>query len=335
MSEIISKIKGDPKLIAIILVGVFLIGFLAYKLLGEFENNELTISEKNVGVNDVLIPKDEKIYNDSKKIETYADYRNKNHNKNIDYNTEDLFVFSENSELSKEDEMEQQIKNRTQSLKEKYRTVTSQDVKDDFYRNNQPNVNNAWSKTNSKSTETIPTNISSTSFEAEETKRRKGITDSGGNMTMNKKKETAQSYTLKAYVFNRSRIVKNGSTIRVMIDEPIKINSIIIPKNTILSGKAEFRQERIFVRIRSIQFENQIYNVQLIAYAIDGQVGIFSENLISHEIAQKSISGAIEQGETKVIIPLLGEVSVDFAKAKIQDQSVVVPDGTILILKSK
>ncbi|MFK7809981.1 MAG: conjugative transposon protein TraM [Saprospiraceae bacterium] len=331
----INKIKDDPKLIGIILVGVFLIGFLAYNLLGEFEDDKLVDVENKTGVNDILVPKDDKTVNNDNKIETYEDYRKNNQDKNVDYNTEDLFVFSEDEDSDESDKgIDQQITERTQTLKDKYRQITkTKDVEKDFYRTTTPRINT--NTKNSNAPAAVPSAQSQTP-EIVDTKRRKGVTDSGGNMTMTKKSSGSNSYTIKAYIFNRSRLVKNGSTIRLMIDEPIKISSqISIPKNTILTGKAEFGQERIMITIRSIQFDNQIHTIDLIAFGIDGQLGIYSESIIAHDIAQESIAGAIDQGNTKVNIPVLGEVSVDLAKAKLKDQSVVVPDGTAIILKSK
>jgi len=69
--------------------------------------------------------------------------------------------------------------------------------------------------------------------------------------------------------------VMNGESVRLRLLEPMLAGRMLIRENTILSGFANIRGERLQITISSLQYNGNIIPVEIAVYDTDGQRGIF------------------------------------------------------------
>lgn len=329
--EIIQKIKGDKKMLAIVLSTVVLIGLVIYLMVSKEKTNDQLANSDSNKVQDVLIPGSENIDDekeDPNKVSLYDEYR-KNSEKNNVQNSDDLFLFDKKDTAGmSEDEFEKSLNNRTSSLRNQYEKQTgsggtsNKSTLRDFYPEKKSSNDNKQVKTEQ------PVVVAPV-----DTKRRKDLSGSNGNMNVQLNSKKINQETIQASVYNRGAAVKQGSSMKFRLNQELTIGSNTIPKNHIITGIVSFGNERVFIKFTSINYNGNILPVELEAYGSDGQKGIYSPNVISHDVAEKNISDALNQGKGKVNIPILGDVSIDIAKSHLKQQSVIVEDGIIIIIK--
>ncbi len=339
IKELAKKIGEDKKLMGIVLAGILLIivlGVMFIKSGGEADENRFAENEVDV-IGDLDIPSDGEYdheADDPNKTDVYDDYRKRNDINNVD-NMDDMFVFSDedlDTSSMSEDEYDKLIADQAQSLRDKYNKQTNRyDVAGDFTRTNTNKSSGSSGGNNSTSNNDVvpdePVNV-------EPERRRKNVGSGGGNMTISVGDQSAGSSSMvEARVYNRGRAVTQGSSMRFKLNEDLILNGVTIPKDHIITGIVSFGNERVKIKFTSIRLGNDIHKVTLIAFGEDGQEGIYTQNVISHDVAEENINSAISNGSSNVTIPILGDVSVDLARAKIRDQSVSVEDGTMVLLK--
>jgi hypothetical protein len=157
-------------------------------------------------------------------------------------------------------------------------------------------------------------------------------TNTSGSSSYN---NSSSPLEIKAVIDNSNRDVKAGSTVRIRITENCNVSGIEIPKNTIISGIANFNNERVQINVNSINYNGQILPVALSAFDMDGIEGIYVPGGINQEIkedAARSAVGSTNKGIT-VAVPMIGSISTGAINKKVQDPSVKISDGHKIILK--
>lgn len=71
-----------------------------------------------------------------------------------------------------------------------------------------------------------------------------------------------------------TQVVRVGGMVRLRLLEPVRIDGIIVPRNTPLYGQATIDNARLRVVVSSIEYEGHIFAVEAIAYDMDGQPGL-------------------------------------------------------------
>ena len=94
-------------------------------------------------------------------------------------------------------------------------------------------------------------------------------------------------------VIHDDQTVVDGQTTRLRLTEPLMAGTILIPKNTILTGVAKIQGERLDIQISSIEYQETIIPVEMVTYDSDGQKGIH-------------IPGSLEMNAAKEIIANMG-----------------------------
>lgn len=92
---------------------------------------------------------------------------------------------------------------------------------------------------------------------------------------------------------NSTQKLVNGQNVRLRLLEPIETGGIVFPLHAIITGIAQIQGERLHIFINSLEHEGNIIPVQLTAYDIDGQQGLF-------------IPGSIEVNAIKEITASMG-----------------------------
>ena len=71
-----------------------------------------------------------------------------------------------------------------------------------------------------------------------------------------------------------TQVVRVGSMVRLRLLEPVRIEGIVVPRNTPLYGQATIDNARLHIVVSSIECEGHIFTVEAIAYDLDGQPGL-------------------------------------------------------------
>lgn len=94
-----------------------------------------------------------------------------------------------------------------------------------------------------------------------------------GFITAGRAEATHSAPTVRACIAE-TQVVRVGGTVRLRLSEPVRIDGIVIPRNTPLYGQATIDNARLRVVVSSIEYAGHIFSVEAIAYDTDGQPGL-------------------------------------------------------------
>jgi hypothetical protein len=88
--------------------------------------------------------------------------------------------------------------------------------------------------------------------------------------------------------------VQNGTVVKIRLVQNtivrVKREPLLLEKGTIVNGRCTIGDERIFIEVTSVVFENAIYPLTVQAYDMDGQLGIHVPNLKDKNLVARNIS---------------------------------------------
>ena len=99
-----------------------------------------------------------------------------------------------------------------------------------------------------------------------------------------------------AACISENQTVEQGGRVRLRLLQPLQAGNIIVPANSLVTGAAVIRGERLDILISSIEHAGNIISVQLAAYDVDGQKGIFvpgSDTRSAAKDAAGTVSGSM------------------------------------------
>lgn len=94
-----------------------------------------------------------------------------------------------------------------------------------------------------------------------------------GFITAGRAEATHSAPTVRACIAE-TQVVRVGGMVRLRLSEPVRIDGIVIPRNTPLYGLATIDNARLRVVVSSIEHEGHIFTVEAVAYDTDGQPGL-------------------------------------------------------------
>lgn len=106
--------------------------------------------------------------------------------------------------------------------------------------------------------------------------------------------QLAGANTIRACVAE-DQTVTTGSRIRFRLLEPLQVGSVLVPANTPLFGTVRIEGQRMAVSVNSIESGGNILPVELAAYDMDGQAGLFVPNT-AERTAMKEAAANIGSG---------------------------------------
>lgn len=96
--------------------------------------------------------------------------------------------------------------------------------------------------------------------------------------------------TLKVSV-HETIIIKDGEAVRLRLLETARVANLLIPKNKTLTAVAKIQGNRLMLLVTSIEYQEQIVAVNLSAYDLDGQPGIFIPNSEEMNAVKEVVAG--------------------------------------------
>ncbi|MBC7886665.1 MAG: conjugative transposon protein TraM [Ferruginibacter sp.] len=107
-------------------------------------------------------------------------------------------------------------------------------------------------------------------------------------------------------VVHESRILVNGSIIKMRLLNDIYVNGQLIPKDNFIYGTTSFNNERLEVGIASIRNGYSLFPVKLEVYDMDGLPGIYIPGAITRDVAKQSTDNALQSVALNSLDPSIG-----------------------------
>ncbi|MBF0651565.1 conjugative transposon protein TraM [Dysgonomonas sp. GY75] len=124
-------------------------------------------------------------------------------------------------------------------------------------------------------------------------------------------------------VIHEDQALIDGQAARLRLTGPLMAGTTLIPENTILTGIAKVRGERLDIQIVSIEYQGTIISVEMTAYDTDGQKGIHIPGSLEMDAAKEimaNIGGSVGTGFT-MTQSAGAQVTSDLSKGAIQGVS--------------
>ena len=74
---------------------------------------------------------------------------------------------------------------------------------------------------------------------------------------------------------NNTQTLVNGQNVKLRLLEPVEVGGTKLPENSLITGIAQIQGERLQIFVHSLENNGNIVPVQITAYDIDGQQGVF------------------------------------------------------------
>ena len=94
-----------------------------------------------------------------------------------------------------------------------------------------------------------------------------------GFLTAEGRTAASNAPTVRACVA-QTQLIRAGSTVRLRLLEPVRIDGVVIPRNTPVYGTATISGMRLQVVVSSVEYGGRIFAVEASAYDLDGQPGL-------------------------------------------------------------
>ena len=97
-----------------------------------------------------------------------------------------------------------------------------------------------------------------------------------------------------------TQVIRAGSTVRLRLLEPVRIDGVTIPRNTPLYGLATISGMRLQVVVSSVEYGGRIFAVEAAAYDLDGQPGLNVPNSRERTALKEALASVGQTAGTSV-----------------------------------
>ena len=97
-----------------------------------------------------------------------------------------------------------------------------------------------------------------------------------------------------------TQVIRAGSTVRLRLLEPVRIDGVTIPRNTPLYGLATISGMRLQIVVLSVEYGGQIFAVEASAYDLDGQPGLNVPNSRERTALKEALASVGQTAGTSV-----------------------------------
>lgn len=309
MSKLDELKKDKKKLFFVVLI---VLAVLTTFILGIYNalNQGQTETASNVNdIDNVVVPVDEEVINNPE--------RNKNTSiRNNDFFSSDLGVVGNQDEETVEDKDSLDDVKMNSVVQPKKNVSPYSNYKDEMLNNKEP----------SKPKEEVMNN--SVVEEPVDTRRRR--TPSDGTLKKSNKK------LFRAVIDNGNKVVRSGGYVNIRLAEKMIIDGMEVERNSILTGKANYSQERMEIIITAVRVGNEFKKVKWAVYDEDGINGIAIPESILNEMARDGADEALdaEGGSIEGNVPVLGKLKVNVKKRN-KEASFVLNNGHRIYISKK
>lgn len=97
-----------------------------------------------------------------------------------------------------------------------------------------------------------------------------------------------------------TQVIRAGSTVRLRLLEPVRIDGVVIPRNTPVYGTATISGMRLQVIVSSVEYNGRIFAVEASAYDLDGQPGLNVPNSRERTALKDALASVGQTASTSV-----------------------------------
>lgn len=97
-----------------------------------------------------------------------------------------------------------------------------------------------------------------------------------------------------------TQVIRAGSTVRLRLLEPVRIDGVVIPRNTPVYGTATISGMRLQVVVSSVEYGGRIFAVEASAYDLDGQPGFNVPNSRERTALKEALASVGQTAGTSV-----------------------------------
>lgn len=97
-----------------------------------------------------------------------------------------------------------------------------------------------------------------------------------------------------------TQVIRAGSTVRLRLLEPVRIDGTVIPRNTPIYGTATISGMRLQVVVSSVEYNGRIFAVEASAYDLDGQPGLNVPNSRERTALKEALASVGQTAGTSV-----------------------------------
>jgi len=122
-----------------------------------------------------------------------------------------------------------------------------------------------------------------------------------GFMTVTSETGAGMKNTISACI-HADQTIMDGQNVRLRLLESMQAGSAVIPRNSILTGTARIQGERMAITVNSLEHAGTIIAVELRAYDLDGQNGIFIPNMSELKAAKEIVANMGTSAGTSITL---------------------------------
>ena len=163
--------------------------------------------------------------------------------------------------------------------------------------------------------QTVFRHISDSAFVRQVSQPRNLSFITGGNERKQKDRNTVWACV------NNTQTLVNGQNVKLRLLEPVEAGEMELPVNSLITGIAQIQGERLQIVVQSLEYNGTILPVQLTAYDVDGQQGLF-------------IPGSVETTALKEITASMGRdagTSISITQGTTAGQQLAADVGRSLV----
>ena len=97
-----------------------------------------------------------------------------------------------------------------------------------------------------------------------------------------------------------TQVIRAGSTVRLRLLEPVRIDGVLIPRTTLVYGTATISGMRLQVVVSSVEYGGRIFAVEASAYDLDGQPGLNVPNSRERTALKEALASVGQTAGTSV-----------------------------------
>ena len=120
-----------------------------------------------------------------------------------------------------------------------------------------------------------------------------------GFLTAEGRTAASNAPTVRACVA-QTQLIHAGSTVRLRLLEPVRIDGVVIPRNTPVYGTATISGMRLQVTVSSVEYGGRIFAVEASAYDLDGQPGLNVPNSRERTALKEALASVGQTAGTSV-----------------------------------
>lgn len=97
-----------------------------------------------------------------------------------------------------------------------------------------------------------------------------------------------------------TQVIRAGSTVQLRLLEAVRIDGVVIPRNTLVYGTATVSGMRLHVVVSSVEYGGRIFAVEAAAYDLDGQPGLNVPNSRERTALKEALASVGQTAGTSV-----------------------------------